>query len=208
MKEKQTITFGRLLSEMPEEITDTNPSPKSLRENDIPVLISGDGMAVVYKSGYVYYHAVSREVVLNIRECWKFTYEAGKWICPKDVKKEDILAMDWYTVISLKGEEQAALNLENLKNDHKYRENIQETAMIERIPDTYDLEESLINKLYVQELLRLLTEREKRILILCQDKGYTQEEVAQMFSISQQAVSSALKRAKKQIQRFYTKGDE
>ena len=53
MKEKQTITFGRLLSEMPEEITDTNPSPKSLRENDIPVLISGDGMAVVYKSGYV-----------------------------------------------------------------------------------------------------------------------------------------------------------
>ena len=27
--------------------------------------------------------------------------------------------------------------------------------MIERIPDTYDLEESLINKLYVQELLRL-----------------------------------------------------
>ena len=56
--------------------------------------------------------------------------------------------------------------------------------MIERIPDTYDLEESLINKLYVQELLRLLTtEMEKRILILCQDKGYTQEEVAQMFPL-------------------------
>lgn len=206
MEKKQNITFGALLLKMPEEVTESNPSPKSLRENDTPLLVSTDGRAIAYESGYVYYRAVSREVVLNIHECWKFVYEGGKWLCPKNVRKEDVLAMDWYTVISVKGEEQAALNLENLENDHKYRENIQETAIIEHIPDTYELEESLINKLYVQELLGFLTEREERILILCQGKGYTQEEVAQMFSISQQAVSAALKRAQKQIRKFYTEG--
>ena len=205
MEKKQNITFGALLLKMPEEVTESNPSPKSLRENDTPLLVSTDGRAIAYESGYVYYRAVSREVVLNIHECWKFVYEGGKWLCPKNVRKEDVLAMDWYTVISLKGEEQAALNLENLENGHKYKEKNGETAMIEYIPDTYNLEESLVNKLYTQELLQLLTDKEKTIFILCKGKGYTQNEVAKIFSISHQAVSNVIKKC---IQKIYLKEGE
>ena len=204
---KQIITFGMLLSMMPDTVTDTNPTPKYLREHDIPVLISSDGKAVAYQSGFIYYSSVSRDVVLNIHECWDFTYEMKKWICPMP-RREDVLDMNWYTVIMLKGEEQAALNLENDENDHKYRENGSETALIESIPDTYDLEETLINKLYVQELLRLIPEQERTILILCHDKGYKQEAVAKIFSISQQAVSKALKKAGKQMKILYQEGDE
>ena len=203
---KQAITFGMLLAVMPETVTDKNPTPKYLRENDIPILISQDGRAVAYQSGYVYYKSSIRDVVLNVHECWKFTYEMKKWICP--VSRKEVLKMDWYTVIVLKGEEQAALNLENRENDHRYRLTGTETDMIEHIPDTYDLEETLINKLYAQELLRMLPEKSSIFLILHHGIEYNQEEIAGMFRISQQAVSKALKKARKQMKILYQEGDE
>lgn len=171
MEKKQMITFKELLAYMPTEITGANPSSKYLKENDTPVLISADRRAIVYKSGYVYYRAASREVVLNILECGEFIYESGKWRYPENVKKEDILSMDWYTVIVLKGEEQAALNLENLENDHKHKDNL--GVIMDEFPDIYNLEESLLNKLYLQKFFNLLSEKEKDILILCKIKGYT-----------------------------------
>ena len=144
------ITFGNLLAMLPDSIIGTKPTPKYLKENDTPLLVSEDGKATVYKSGYIYYRSVNRDVVLNAYECQNFTYEMKKWICPLP-RKEDVLIMDWYTVIVLKGEEQAALNLENDENDHRYKENIDTAAMVDFIPDNCNLEESLVNKLYVEE---------------------------------------------------------
>lgn len=62
-----------------------------------------------------------------------------------------------------------------------------------------DMEEDVINKVLVSEIMQALTDREKQVLIMRYFRGKTQSEVARSFSVSQVQISRIEKRAMEKI---------
>ena len=81
----ESITFGELLSMIPNNITGKKPTEKYLRENETVIAVSPDKRVTAYQNGYASYKGYPNTIVLNIHDCFFCTYEAKKWI--KSVKK-------------------------------------------------------------------------------------------------------------------------
>jgi len=72
----------------------------------------------------------------------------------------------------------------------------------EHIPDNGKFETRTHTKILVDKLLELLTIREKQIAEMIME-GYTEQEMAQHFAISQQRVNSLKRRIKEKAQRLF-----
>lgn len=62
-----------------------------------------------------------------------------------------------------------------------------------------DMEEDVVNKVLVNEMMSVLSEREKKILILRYFRGKTQSEIARQFGVSQVQISRIEKKAMDKI---------
>ena len=62
-----------------------------------------------------------------------------------------------------------------------------------------EIEEGVINKVMIDEILSSLTEREKEIIFLHYFRGRTQSEIAKYIGVSQVQISRIEKKAMKRI---------
>lgn len=62
-------------------------------------------------------------------------------------------------------------------------------CLIDKIPDTVDENENLMNHMLVEDLLRTLNETEKKIIIMRYYENKTQAEIAEVIGVSQVQVS-------------------
>ena len=62
-----------------------------------------------------------------------------------------------------------------------------------------DMEEHVINRVLVDEIMKSLSEREKQVLIMRYFRGKTQSEVAKDFGVSQVQISRIEKKAMEKI---------
>lgn len=74
-------------------------------------------------------------------------------------------------------------------------------SVFEHIPITTRFEKELHLKLLIEKIFRVLTEREKQVASLIMD-GYTEREMANLLSISQQRVNCIKRRIKQKARRL------
>lgn len=67
------MTYFELLAMIPIEPSDKVPTDKYLRENDTPLVVSDDGSAVCYASGFVSYRSTVGTTVFSIFDCRTYT---------------------------------------------------------------------------------------------------------------------------------------
>lgn len=186
------------------------------------IQIGADSLCEVFSNGYAVYDNGDRKTVLWVPDCGTYTYYFGQlrdnekqYLKEKEVLDMDVLgALPWYNVLVLFGETQIENNLDHPKSKG--------TSSDAEVPEEWEVkpayrwvcgahfdnpEEAFIKKEEAEERRRALTDKQRRIYELYYEEGYTQEEIAELLDIGQNAVHYHLKsigkRLQKDIKKFF-----
>lgn len=201
------------------------PTAKALREKTHedgtieeikPLAESVDGGCKVYDNGYAVYSNCTGTTVLWLPDCCSYTYQFDElkenernYMPQKSTVDEDVLgSQPWFMAVMLRGDHQVETNSMNRQFDRKgarkelWDEDETEEKQNERWNAGYHFESpeaAYIRKEMLQEQLGKLTERQREVFILYHQCGYTQQEIADMLGLTQQAVDYRLAGAEKKI---------
>lgn len=145
---------------------------------------------LVFREGYALYRVGNYTTVFPVHSCGNYCYENdGQKIC---VDTDFFDGQEWYVRLLLEGEDRLAKNRETY---HKERvvsyHAVSEEWFFLTSPVLPPLEQ-LIEKEKILELMGLLTERQRDIVILYFYYGETQWEIAKELGITQPTVSQTL----------------
>ncbi|HIS55130.1 MAG TPA: sigma-70 family RNA polymerase sigma factor [Candidatus Fimimorpha excrementavium] len=169
------------------------PSARYLLEQGEQIVSMENGGGVqllVFREGYALYRVGKYTTVFPIHSCGNYCYENdGQKIC---VDADFFEGKEWYVRLLLEGEDRLAKNREAY---HKERvvsyHAVSEEWFFLTSPVLPPLEQ-LIEKEKILELMSLLTERQRDIVILYFYYGETQWEIANALGVSQPTVSQTL----------------
>ena len=209
-RKNEHITFKALCSLVRGSIGKNKPTPKYLRENEVPVAVSADGSMTVYPSGFVTYQSVTGSTVVNLAECGSYTYtfHDGQDDLPEKhiIPAEMLEQMEWSVVVALRGEEQAAENNMNRKGDrtgnrkYAYEDGTELWEQFENQTED-DVLERIVREDSIAELLDCLTDRQSQIVKLYFFEQLTQQQIADALDIRQQSVTDSLRAALKRMRK-------
>jgi len=150
----------------------------------------GGVQLLVFREGYALYRVGKYTTVFPIHSCGNYCYENdGQKIC---VDADFFEGKEWYVRLLLEGEDRLAKNREAY---HKERvvsyHAVSEEWFLLTSPVLPPLEQ-LIEKEKILELMGLLTDRQRDIVILYFYYGETQWEIANALGVSQPTVSQTL----------------
>ena len=184
--------------------------------------IGADSLCEVFSNGYAVYDNGDRKTVLWVPDCGTYTYYFGQlrdnekqYLQEKEVLDIDVLgALPWYNVLVLFGETQIENNLDHPKSkgtssDAEGLEEWEVKPAYRWVCGAHfdNPEEAFIKKEEAEESRRALTDKQRRIYELYYEEGYTQEEIAKILDIGQNAVHYHLKsigkRLKKDVEKFF-----
>lgn len=169
------------------------PTARCLLENGKCVVSMENGREIqllVYQEGYALYRIGKYTTVFPVHSCGDYCYENdGQQIC---VDASFFERQEWYVRLLLEGEDRLAKNRETC---HKGKvvsyHAVSEEWFFLSSPALPPLEQ-LIEKEQILELMGLLTERQRDIVILYFYYGETQWEIAKELGITQPTVSQTL----------------
>ena len=169
------------------------PTARCLLENGKCVVSMENGREIqllVYQEGYALYRIGKYTTVFPVHSCGDYCYENdGQQIC---VDASFFGQQEWYVRLLLEGEDRLAKNRETC---HKGKvvsyHAVSEEWFFLSSPALPPLEQ-LIEKEQILELMGLLTERQRDIVILYFYYGETQWEIAKELGITQPTVSQTL----------------
>lgn len=179
MKEPETgkkVPTARYLLEQGEQVVSM--------END------GEVQLLVFREGYVLYRIGKYTTVFPVHSCGDYCYENdGQQIC---VDASFFEQKEWYLRLLLEGEDRLAKNRETCHWGKAVSYHaVSEEWFFLSSPTLLPLEQ-LIEKEQILELMGLLTERQRDIVILYFYYGETQWEIAKELGITQPTVSQTL----------------
>lgn len=150
----------------------------------------GEVQLLVFREGYALYRIGKYTTVFPIHTCGDYCYENdGQQICVDAAFFEQ---QEWYVRLLLEGEDRLAKNRETCRKERVVSYHaVSEEWFFLASPALPPLEQ-LIEKEKILELMGLLTERQRNIIILYFYYGETQWEIAKSLGISQPTVSQAL----------------
>ena len=173
------------------------PTARCLLENGKCVVSMENGREIqllVYQEGYALYRIGKYTTVFPVHSCGDYCYENdGQQIC---VDASFFERQEWYVRLLLEGEDRLAKNRETC---HKGKvvsyHAVSEEWFFLSSPALPPLEQ-LIEKEQILELMGLLTERQRDIVILYFYYGETQWEIAKELGITtvSQTLMAALRR--------------
>lgn len=172
MKEPETgkkVPTARYLLEQGEQVVSM--------END------GEVQLLVFREGYVLYRIGKYTTVFPVHSCGDYCYENdGQQIC---VDASFFEQKEWYLRLLLEGEDRLAKNRETCHWGKAVSYHaVSEEWFFLSSPTLLPLEQ-LIEKEQILELMGLLTERQRDIVILYFYYGETQWEIAKELGITQ-----------------------
>lgn len=169
------------------------PTARHLLEHGKRVVSMENGRDVqllVFAEGWALYRVGKYTTVFSVHSCSGYCYEShGRQIFVDAAFFEE---QEWYVRLMLEGEDRLARNRETSRKGRivSYHA-VSEEWFFLASPVLPPLEQ-LIEKEQILELIGLLTERQRDIVILYFYYGETQWEIARSLGISQPAVSQAL----------------
>lgn len=151
---------------------------------------SGDVQLLVFVEGWALYRVGKYSTVFPVHSCGSYCYESyGRQIFMDAAFFEK---QEWYVRLMLEGEDRLVKNRETSRKGRMVSYHaVSEEWFFLASPVLPPLEQ-LIEKEQISELMGLLTERQRDIVILYFYYGETQWEIARSLGISQPAVSQAL----------------
>ena len=169
------------------------PTARCLLEHGKCVVSMENGREIqllVYQEGYALYRVGKYTTVFPVHSCGDYCYENdGQQIC---VDASFFEQQEWYVRLFLEGEDRLAKNRETC---HKGKvvsyHAVSEEWFFLSSPALPPLEQ-LIEREQILELMGLLTERQRDIVILYFYYGETQWEIAKELGITQPTVSQTL----------------
>ena len=169
------------------------PTARYLLEQGEQVVSMENGGKVqllVFREGYVLYRIGKYTTVFPVHSCGDYCYENnGQQIC---VDASFFEQKEWYLRLLLEGEDRLAKNRETCHRGKSVSHHaVSEEWFLLSSPTLPPLEQ-LIEKEQILELMGLLTERQRDIVILYFCYGETQWEIAKELGITQPTVSQTL----------------
>lgn len=169
------------------------PAARCLLEQGKCVMSMENGREIqllVYQEGYALYRVGKYTTVFPVHSCGDYCYENdGQQIC---VDASFFEQQEWYVRLFLEGEDRLTKNRETCHKRKVFSYHaVSEECFFLSSPALPPLEQ-LIKKEQILELMGLLTERQRDIVILYFYYGETQWEIARELGITQPTVSQTL----------------
>ena len=150
----------------------------------------GDVQLLVFLEGWALYRIGKYTTVFSVHGCGSYCYEShGRQIFVDAAFFEE---QEWYVRLMLEGEDRLMKNRESSRKGKVVSYHaVSEEWFFLASPALPPLEQ-LIEKEKIMELMELLTERQRNIVILYFYYGETQWEIAKALGVSQPTVSQTL----------------
>lgn len=195
------LTLAELKHFMPVPVLEQNyPTAKYLKTHGTILVsksIAKNVKISVYQNGYALYEIAGLATVFPVWDCQNYHYEMEE----NEISEQWFEKEAWYLRLILEGEDRINRNLEA----RQQRKNISYSAVSEEWGVLSYLEttvlETTIRKETLQELLGLLTDRQKEVILQYFWEQKSQSEIAEKLSISHAAVSKILTRAINRLRR-------
>lgn len=169
-----------------------------------PLAESPDGRVKVYPNGYASYCTQDGDTVVWVAGCRKYGYvDQGEY---RYIPEAELLGFLWYIPVALAGEDAISENVMNRKGDRQgsrsdTRNDHDEGAEVESANwnggTKYETPEcAVLRKEQIRLMLGKLSPRQKEVIILVDKYGFSEVEVARIFTV---------RRKKKGIRKAYSK---
>ena len=155
----------------------------------------------VYKNGYVLYQVGRHATVFPLHICENYLYPSNS--APVRLTGAVFEEEAWYLRPALEGEDRLSRNQEERERDNtiSYSAVSEEWNVME--DGGISIQEQFENRETVQEILRLLTDRQRVVVSRFFLQGKTQRQISRELGISSPAVSTILSRAVQRIRKQY-----
>ncbi|MCD8011858.1 MAG: sigma-70 family RNA polymerase sigma factor [Lachnospiraceae bacterium] len=182
------------------------PTPKGLRESGVPVVASkvvdGNTDVTVYQNGMVLYQADGHVTVFALHDCESYSYASqigAQYLISSDYFEKE----QWYVRLLLEGEDRIALNGEKIAQARSISYNVTGDGWLTEPDSAQNPLERIVEQEYIQELLGMMTESQRRAVSRCFLDMEPQIEVALELGISPQAVSDLIVNGVCRVRRQY-----
>ena len=180
------------------------PTVKQLRESGLEIAkerLGGGAEIAVYRDGCVLYQAGNHSTVFFLHSCRDYCYISGgnEIHIPEQFFNKEI----WYLRLVLEGEDRLNRNLEERERNR----NVSYSSISEEWAVMEDSAESVLEQLAkqetVEEIMRMLTEKQRTVIRRYYLQEKTQTQIAEELGISRLAVRGSLFRAVSKIRKKY-----
>ena len=186
---------------------------------------------IVYSNGFAVYDNGSGRTVLWLPDCTSFTYvftrpkaaEEGKLPYKEQISDETLESLSWFTAVMLIGDHRVESNLMNRKSSRKGSRAYDvddcgdkcgriEAAIEDLYMDKFFWAEgrfgenpldALIREERYNEMLEVLTDKQREAFLLYYKEGYTQQQIADMLGCVVSMVNKHLSVSLKKLNKFF-----
>ena len=186
---------------------------------------------IVYSNGFAVYDNGSGRTVLWLPDCTSFTYvftrpkatEEGKLPYKEQISDETLESLSWFTAVMLIGDHRVESNILNRKSSRKGSRAYDvddcgdkcgkiEAAIEDSYMDKFFWAEgrfgenpldALIREERYNEMLEVLTDKQRTAFHLYYKEGYTQQQIAEMMGCVVSMVNKHLSVSLKKINKFF-----
>ena len=186
---------------------------------------------IVYSNGFAVYDNGSGRTVLWLPDCTSFTYvftrpkaaEEGKLPYKEQISDETLESLSWFTAVMLIGDHRVESNILNRKSSRKGSRAYDvddcgdKCGKIEAaIEDSYMEKffwaegrfgenplDALIREERYNEMLEVLTDKQRTVFRLYYKEGYTQQQIAEMMGCVVSMVNKHLSVSLKKLNKFF-----
>lgn len=180
------------------------PTAKHLKESGIPVVwkkLSEDAWIAVYQNGYALYQAGGHSTVFPIHPCGDYMYMFSSNTVHMPAVFFD--KEPWYTRLILEGEDRLGRN----QDEREQGRTVSYSAVSEEWEAVKDFKEStlefLIRQETVDEVMQILTGRQRRVLELFFLQEKSQKQISKELNISRASVYAVISQAVHRIRENY-----
>lgn len=180
------------------------PTARQLRETSLEIVreqLSLDSEISVYQKGYVLYRVGNHSTVFPLYLCRDYLYLSDGYAAHLSESFFD--NEKWYLRLVLEGEDRLNRNHEERERSWNvsYNAASEEWAAIEILKEP--VMDRLIRKETVEEILQILTERQKFVIQRYYLQEETQEQISRELGVSQQTVSALISQAIRTVRKKY-----
>ncbi len=180
------------------------PTAKYLKECSVPVILKRlepDAQITVYSNGYVLYQVCRHTTVFPLHLCGDYLYISGN--SGVHVPKSFFEKEPWYIRLVMEGEDRMSVN----QNKREQNRTVSYSPVSEEWEVIEDIQESvlevLIRREMVEEMMRVLTKRQRVVLRDFFLREKTQEQISQELNTSTTDISSIIFNAIQGIRKKY-----
>ena len=190
------------------------PTAKALSASGKPIAVyTVPNFSIsVYSSGFALAVSYKRTTVVRVDECGDYNYDTlnpdlvncQKSAIPSHIGSEVFLDIAWPVRVIMTAEDQ----LERNNNGSAWSKICLHPDIAAYVKEYNrsihgsSIEDMSIEKIAKEEMLKKMTDKQRKVYILYYDEGYTQSEIAEMMRISQKAVGQHIMLANKKVFKY------